>query len=72
MPVEVHAPVQLSSLGVTLFSVEIRVPSPVFDQFARYATEDRISWETAAKNALMFYRESLMTREDYARETSSG
>ena len=64
------APVQLSSSGLTLFSVEIRVPSPVSDELSRYAAEDGITWETAVTNALIFYRESFMTPDDHARENA--
>jgi hypothetical protein len=61
-------PVQLSSLDVTPFSIELRVPSPVSDELEQYATDDGCSWEKAAENALMFFRESFMTREDHAKE----
>jgi hypothetical protein len=65
---EVFPPVQLSSSNATLYSVEIRTPSPVRDELTRYAVETGVPWDTIANNALMLYRESFMTRDDHARE----
>jgi hypothetical protein len=62
------APLRLSSLDLTLYSIELRVPSPVTEKLQRFAAETKIHWKSAAENALMFYRESFMTREDHARE----
>jgi hypothetical protein len=64
----VFAPLRLSSLDLTLYSIELRVPSPVSEELQRFAAEAKIPWKSAAENALMFYRESFMTREDHARE----
>jgi hypothetical protein len=64
----VFPPLRLTSLDGTLYSIELRVPSPVSEELERFAAEAEISLERAAGNALMFYRESFMTREDHARE----
>lgn len=64
----VFPPLRLSSLDVTLYSIELRVPSPASEELGRYAMEADIPWRRAAENALMFYSESFMTREDHARE----
>jgi hypothetical protein len=64
----VFPPLRLSCLELTLYSIELRVPSPVSEELDRFAAEAEIPWERAAENALMFYRESFMTRYDHARE----
>jgi hypothetical protein len=61
-------PVHLNALDTTLYSIVIRTPSPVSDALKQFAAEEQITWERAAENALLFYRESFMTREDHARE----
>lgn len=61
-------PLRLSCLDVTIYSVQIQVPSTVSEKLEQYAGEAKIPWKAVAEKALMFYRESFMTREDYARE----
>ena len=64
----IFPPVQLPSLEGPLFSVSVSPAADIAAELERYAHEDRDSWDEQAENALMFYRESFMTREDHARE----
>src|SRR5262249_12677876 len=64
----VFPPARLSCLDEAVYSVELLVPSPVADELERYAAQEGTSWERAAEEALMYYRESFMTPDDHARE----
>ena len=63
----IFPPVRLSTVDVTVYSIELRIPSAVSEELERYAIADGTSWKRKAKDALMFYRESFMTREDHAK-----
>jgi hypothetical protein len=66
---DLFTPVELSSNGETIFSIQVEPAGDLREELERYAAEDRIPIETQVRNALTFYRESFMTREDHARET---
>ena len=62
-------PVELSSNGETIFSIQVEPAGDVKEELERYAAEDKTPVEAQVRNALTFYRESFMTREDHARDT---
>jgi hypothetical protein len=66
---DLFSPVELSSNGETIFSTQVEPAGDVKEELERYVAEDRIPIETQVRNALTFYRETFMTREDHARET---
>jgi hypothetical protein len=66
---DLFPPVELSSNGETIFSIQVEPAGDVKEELERYAAEDNIPVEPQVRNALTFYRESFMTREDHARET---
>jgi len=66
---DLFAPVDLFSNGETIFSIQVEPAGDVKEELERYAAEDKIPIETQVRNALTFYRESFMTREDQARDT---
>ena len=49
--------------------MQVEPAGDVKEELERYAAEDKIPIETQVRNALTFYRESFMTREDHARDT---
>ena len=65
----IFPPVELSSNGETIFSAQVEPAGGVKQELERYAAEDSNLIETQVRNALTFYRESFMTREDHARDT---
>ena len=65
---DLFAPVELSSNGETIFSIQVEPAGDVKEELERYVAEDRLPVETQVRNALTFYRESFMTREDHARD----
>jgi hypothetical protein len=62
-------PVELSSNGETIFSIQVEHAGNLREELERYSAEDKIPIQTHVRNALTFYRESFMTREDHARDT---
>jgi hypothetical protein len=66
---DLFPPVELSSNGETIFSIQVEPAGDLREELERYAAEGGSSVETQVRNALTFYRESFMTCEDHARET---
>lgn len=65
----IFEPVKLTSLNQVIFTVEVALPTVIQEELTRYGNEDmNSSWALQAQNAILFYRESFMTREDHARE----
>lgn len=64
----IYPPAKLSLIEHTVFSIDAALPRRIHEEIQRYADEDQIPWATEAQHALRLYRESFMTREDYARD----
>ena len=62
-------PVQFQTTKQMLFSIDVCLPAELNQELQRYADEDLSLWEKKAEEALVFYRESFMTGDNYAHES---
>lgn len=65
---DLFLPVELSSNGETIFSIQVEPTGELKEELERYVAEDSNFVETHVRNALTFYRESFKTRKDHARD----